>query len=158
MIGKTLGHYQITEKLGEGGMGEVFLARDTSLHRRVALKLLPSEMQQDESAHRRFVREAQSAAALDHPNICTIHEVGQDEGRDFIVMEYVDGQTLKDRLNRGELSPAADWASRINRLCADSSCCISDGRNFTAISRCSKVSRAKNTSPMPPWPIFSSMR
>jgi eukaryotic-like serine/threonine-protein kinase len=104
MIGKTLGHYQITEKLGEGGMGEVFLADDTSLHRKVALKFLPTEMQQDATARKRFLREAHSAALLDHPYICSIHEVGESEGKAFIVMEYVDGQTLRDKLARGALS------------------------------------------------------
>lgn len=84
-------------------MGEVFLAEDTSLRRKVALKFLPPEMQQDESAHKRFVSEARSAAALDHPNICTIHEVSAVDGKDFIVMEYVEGKTLRDRLTEGPL-------------------------------------------------------
>ncbi len=103
MIGNTLGHYRILEKIGQGGMGEVFLADDTSLHRRVALKFLPPGMQQDATAHRRFIREAQSAAALDHPYICHINEICESAGRDFIVMEYVDGRSLKDRLERGPL-------------------------------------------------------
>ena len=103
MIGKTLGHYRVLEKIGQGGMGEVFLADDTSLHRKVALKFLPAEMQQDVTAHKRFLREAQSAAALDHPYICSIHEVREAEGKDFIVMEYVDGQTLRDKLAQGPL-------------------------------------------------------
>ncbi len=105
MIGETLGHYRITEKLGEGGMGEVFLAEDTSLQRKVALKFLPPDMQMDTIAHRRFLREARSAAALDHPYICHINEVAESDGRDFIVMEYVEGQSLKDRLEKGPLSP-----------------------------------------------------
>ncbi|MBP1598066.1 MAG: serine/threonine protein kinase, partial [Acidobacteria bacterium] len=73
MIGKTLGHYCILEKIGQGGMGEVFLAEDTSLHRKVALKFLPRALQQDPIAHKRFIREARSAAALDHPYICHIN-------------------------------------------------------------------------------------
>src|SRR5512137_1718573 len=111
MIGTTVFHYRIIEKIGQGGMGEVFLADDTSLRRRVALKFLPPEMQQDAAARKRFLREAHSAAALDHPYICSIHEVGESEGRNFIVMEYVDGQSLKDRLEKGPLSP--DEALRI---------------------------------------------
>ncbi|MDH4270605.1 MAG: protein kinase [Candidatus Aminicenantes bacterium] len=104
MIGKTLGRYRVLEKIGRGGMGEVFLAEDTSLHRRVALKFLPPEMQQDAEAHKRFIREARSAAALDHPYICHINEVAEAEGRDFIVMEYVDGQALRAKIGQGPLS------------------------------------------------------
>jgi TolB-like protein/Tfp pilus assembly protein PilF/predicted Ser/Thr protein kinase len=103
MIGKNLGRYRVLEKIGRGGMGEVFLAEDTSLHRRVALKFLPPERQQDAEAHRRFIREARSAAALDHPYICHINEVAEAEGQDFIVMEYVDGQTLRAKIGRGPL-------------------------------------------------------
>jgi eukaryotic-like serine/threonine-protein kinase len=103
MIGTTLGNYRILEKIGEGGMGEVFLAEDSSLHRKVALKFLPPAMQQDAMAHKRFLREARSAAALDHPYICHINEVAKSDGRDFIVMEYVDGQPLKKRLMNGPL-------------------------------------------------------
>jgi len=105
MIGKTVSHYRILEKIGQGGMGEVYLADDTSLHRKVAVKFLPREMQRDAVAHKRFLREAHSAAALDHPYVCSIHEVGESDGRDFIVMEYVGGQSLKDRLEKGPLPP-----------------------------------------------------
>ncbi len=104
MIGRTMSHYRIIDKLGQGGMGEVFLAEDTSLHRKVALKFLPQEMQKDFAAHKRFLREARSAAALDHPYICHINEVAESNDQDFIVMEYVDGQSLKDRLEKGPLS------------------------------------------------------
>jgi len=103
MIGKTLGHFHILEKIGQGGMGEVFLAEDTSLHRMVAMKFLPVEMQQDDTARKRLIREARSAAALDHPYICHINEVGESEGRAFIAMEYVKGRSLKERLAAGAL-------------------------------------------------------
>ncbi len=101
MIGKNLGRYRVLEKIGRGGMGEVFLAEDASLGRRVALKFLPPDMQQDAEARKRFLREARSAAALDHPYICHINEVAESEGRDFIVMEYVDGQTLRAKIGKG---------------------------------------------------------
>jgi serine/threonine-protein kinase len=97
-IGETISHFKILEKIGQGGMGEVFLAEDTSLDRRVALKFLPQDMAHDELARQRFLREAKSAAALDHPYICNVHEVGSAKGRHYIAMEYVEGQTLKERL------------------------------------------------------------
>ena len=103
MIDGTLSHHRILEKTGQGGMGEVFLAEDTSLHRKVALKFIPREMRQDPTARKRFLREARSAAALDHPCICHINEVGEAEGRDFIAMEYIEGQSLNDRLAPGPL-------------------------------------------------------
>ena len=104
MVGKTVGHYTILEKIGEGGMGQVFLAEDMSLRRKVALKFLSPAMQQDAKARRRFLHEARSVAALDHPYICHINEVGESEGRDFIVMEYVEGRSLKEMLEHGPLT------------------------------------------------------
>ncbi len=95
-----LGHYEILSKLGAGGMGEVYLAEDTRLDRKVAIKLLPSTSTADEQAKKRLIREARAAAKLDHANICAIHEVGEEAGHSFIVMQYVEGETLADRIKR----------------------------------------------------------
>ncbi|MCK4560914.1 MAG: protein kinase, partial [Calditrichia bacterium] len=105
MIGKTISHYKILEKLGEGGMGEVYLAEDLKLERKVAIKFLPQHLTKDKENVERFEREAKAAASLNHPNIVTIYEIAEEDDPDsagkqtFIVMEYVEGKTLREMIN-----------------------------------------------------------
>ena len=98
MIGKTVSHYKILEKIGQGGMGVIYMAEDTRLKRTVALKFLPPHLLGSDAEKARFIHEAQAAAALDHPNICTVYEIDETDGQTFIVMAYVDGVSLKKKI------------------------------------------------------------
>ena len=122
--GTTLGPYEITTPLGAGGMGEVYRARDTRLDRDVAVKVLPAHLSASPEARQRFEREARSASSLNHPNICTVHDIGSHEGVDYLVMELLEGETLAKRLERGPLPlkellevaiPIADALDRAHR-------------------------------------------
>jgi serine/threonine protein kinase len=115
MIGHTISHFRIIEKLGEGGMGAVYLAEDTELDRKVALKFLPEQFASDQDALARFQREAKAAAALNHPNIITIHEIGEHNGKPFIAMAYVEGDPLTDAISEDRVSTdrAIDFALQI---------------------------------------------
>ena len=104
MIGKTVAHYRITSKLGAGGMGEVFLAEDTRLERKAAIKFLPAEFAEDPERRARFLKEARAASALNHPHVCVVYDVGETEaGLPFIAMEFVEGETLDALVKQGPL-------------------------------------------------------
>lgn len=121
--GTRLGPYQITATLGAGGMGEVYKARDTRLDRTVALKILPRELTHDSMARHRFEREARAAASLNHPHICSLLDVGRQDEVDFLVMEYLDGETLASRLGHGKIpfEQALDYAIQIAEALAGKS-------------------------------------
>ena len=112
--GQTVGRYRIVSLVGEGGMGRVYLAEDAKLHRKVSLKFLSASVTRDHELLRRFEQEARAASALNHPNIITIHEIGEEEGRQFIATEFIEGETLRERLHSPiEIDEALDFAIQV---------------------------------------------
>ena len=129
-----IGHYDILRKVGEGGMGIVYAARDERLERTVAVKTMEA-LAQDETGRKRFLREARAAASVNHPNVCQIHEIGEDDGRLFIVMELLEGEPLGDRLRRGPLSVAETVPIGLDML--------------SALPRCTRAASSTATSSPP---------
>src|SRR5919109_5628146 len=115
--GTRLGRYEIRSKIGEGGMGEVYLAQDTKLDRKVALKILPVELAANADRMRRFTQEAKAAAALNHPNIAHIYDIGEADGTDFMTMEFIDGDTLREKIHRDkmELTKLLEYLTQVGR-------------------------------------------
>ena len=103
MVGQTLSHYRIIEKIGEGGMGEVYLAEDSRLDRKVALKILPEHLSERADRRERFEREARAVSSLNHPHICTLYDIGEQDGIHYLVMEHLEGESLAARLEKGAL-------------------------------------------------------
>ncbi|MCA1573889.1 MAG: protein kinase [Acidobacteria bacterium] len=118
--GTLLGRYEIRSQLGVGGMGEVYLAKDTKLERTVALKMLPAELATDQNRMRRFVQEAKAAAALNHPNIAHIYDIGEAAGTNFMTMEFIDGDTLRAKIHRdkAELRKLLEYLTQVARALA----------------------------------------
>lgn len=133
MIGTYLLHYKLLKKIGEGGQGEVYQAEDTRLRRIVAIKILPAELVADEKTRKRFLREAQLASALDHPNICTVYEINEDRGLHFIVMQYLEGKRLKQMV-RGRALDVESTLSIAVQL-ADALAAAMNAASFTVMSR-----------------------
>jgi serine/threonine protein kinase len=108
-----LGPYEIQDAVGAGGMGEVYRAKDTRLHRLVAIKVLPEHLSNSPKLRERFEREARSISALSHSNVCTLYDVGHEDGLDFLVLEYLEGDTLAERLKKGPLPPISSCTTRL---------------------------------------------
>ena len=115
-LGSRLGHYDVTALIGEGGIGQVYRATDTRLERTVAIKVLPAHVADDPDLRQRFEREAKTISSLNHPHICTLYDIGREGEIDFLVMEYLDGQTLAQRLEKGALAPDQALQARTRLL------------------------------------------